>query len=242
MKNLRILVVDDDRDFAEGIADALELEGHEITLAHSGEEALETFTETEFDLTFMDVKMPGWNGVESFREFRRRFPGAKVVMMTAYSLDTLLDIAAEKGVIGAFHKPLAFGEVQALLDRIRQDTRVLIVDDDVDFAREMRDVLEVAGYSVRSCFDGSTAIQRCIDEPFDAMILDLRLPGASGAEVYDAVRRSCPGLRIVTVTGYELSALDHRPAPNTIDPEFVLRKPFNPDQLLELLAAAPGAH
>ena len=79
MKNLRILVVDDDRDFAEGIADALELHGHEIAVAHSGEEALETFTETEFDLTFMEVKMPGWNGVESFREFRRRFPGAKVV-------------------------------------------------------------------------------------------------------------------------------------------------------------------
>jgi CheY-like chemotaxis protein len=242
MKNLRILVVDDDRDFAEGIADALELHGHEIAVAHSGEEALETFTETEFDLTFMDVKMPGWNGVESFREFRRRFPGAKVVMMTAYSLDDLMDVTTEKGVVGSFHKPLAFGEVQALLERIRRVARVLIVDDDVDFAREMRDVLEVAGYSVRSCFDGLTAIQRCIDEPFDAMILDLRLPGASGAEVYQAVREARPELGIVTVTGYDLSALDARPTTNTIDPEFVLRKPFSPDQLLELLAAAPGAH
>lgn len=241
MKNLRILVVDDDRDFAEGIADALELHGHEIVLAHSGEQALEIFTEAEFDVTFMDVKLPGWNGVESFREFRRRFPGAKVVMMTAYSLDDLMDVATEKGVIGSFHKPLAFEEVQVLLERVRQDTRVLIVDDDVDFAREIRDMLEVAGYSVRSCFDGLTAIQRCLEEPFDAMVLDLRLPGASGAEVYQTVREARPDLRIVTVTGYDLSALDSHPNPNTIDPEFVLRKPFNPEQFLELLAAAPGA-
>lgn len=238
MKNLRILVVDDDRDFAEGVADVLRLHGHETALAHSGEEALETFTESEFDVTFMDVKLPGWNGVESFREFRRRFPGAKVVLMTAYSLDNLVDAAAEKGVIGSFHKPLAFGEVEALLDRVRQDTRVLIVDDDVDFAREIRDMLEVAGFSVRSCFDGQTAIQRCLEEPFDAMVLDLRLPGASGAEVFSAVREARPDLRIVPITGFD--AIESESAKDAIDPSRVLHKPFNPDSLLRMLEHAPG--
>jgi len=240
MKNLRILVVDDDRDFAEGVADVLRLHGHETAVAHSGEEALETFTEREFDVTFMDVKLPGWNGVESFREFRRRFPGAKVVLMTAYSLDNLVDAAAEKGVIGSFHKPLAFGEVEALLDRVRQDTRVLIVDDDVDFAREIRDMLEVAGFSVRSCFDGQTAIQRCLEEPFDAMVLDLRLPGASGAEVFSAVREARPDLRIVAVTGFDEEAIENDPATDAIDRSRVLHKPFNPDSLLRMLEHAPG--
>ena len=240
MKNLRILVVDDDRDFAEGVADVLQLHGHETAVAHSGEEALEAFTEAEFDVTFMDVKLPGWNGVESFREFRRRFPGAKVVMMTAYSLDNLMDVATEKGVIGSFHKPLAFPEVEALLDRVRQDTRVLIVDDDVDFAREIRDMLEVAGFSVRSCFDGQTAIRRCLEEPFDAMILDLRLPGASGAEVFSAVREARPDLRIVPITGFDDEAIEEESAKVTIDPKRVLHKPFNPDSLLRMLEHAPG--
>lgn len=238
MKNLRILVVDDDRDFAEGVADVLQLHGHETAVAHSGEQALETFTESEFDVTFMDVKLPGWNGVESFREFRRRFPGAKVVMMTAYSLDNLMDVTTEKGVIGSFSKPLAFPEVEALLDRVRQDTRVLIVDDDVDFAREIRDMLEVAGFSVRSCFDGQTAIQRCLEEPFDAMVLDLRLPGASGAEVFRTVHEARPDLRIVAVTGFDEEALVT--ADHTIDPGHVLHKPFNPDSLLRMLEHAPG--
>lgn len=237
MKKLRILVVDDDRDFAEGIADALQLHGHEIVVTHSGEEALEAFTEAEFDLTFMDVQLPGWNGVESFREFRRRFPGAKVVMMTAYRLDNLIDVATEAGVIGAFHKPLAFDEVQALLERVQQDIRVLIVDDDVDFARELRDMLEVAGYSVRSCFDGQTAIRRCLEEPFDAMILDLRLPDASGTDVFSAVREARPDLRIVPITGFGQEALEN--AAHTIDPNRVLHKPFNPDSLLRMLEHAP---
>jgi len=240
MKNLRILVVDDDRDFAEGVADVLQLHGHETAVAHSGEEALETFTETEFDVTFMDVKLPGWNGVESFREFRRRFPGAKIVMMTAYSLDELMDVTTTTGVIGSFHKPLAFPEVEALLDRLRQNTRVLIVDDDVDFAREIRDVLEVAGFSVRSCFDGQTAIRRCLEESFDAMVLDLRLPGASGAEVFSAVRAARPDLRIVAVTGFDDEAIESEPEQDAIDPKRVLHKPFNPDSLLRMLETAPG--
>jgi len=240
MKNLRILVVDDDRDFAEGVADVLQLHGHETALAHSGEEALEVFTEAEFDVTFMDVKLPGWNGVESFREFRRRFPGAKVVMMTAYSLDKLMDVATETGVIGSFHKPLAFGEVEALLNRVRQDARVLIVDDDVDFAREIRDVLEVAGFSVRSCFDGKTAIRRCLEEPFDAMVLDLRLPGASGAEVFSTVREARPALRIVPITGFDEEAIATAHEKGKIDLKSVLHKPFSPDSLLRMLEQVPG--
>jgi two-component system cell cycle response regulator CpdR len=184
--------------------------------------------------------LPGWNGVESFREFRRRFPGAKVVMMTAYSLDNLMDVTTEKGVIGSFHKPLAFPEVEALLDRVRQDTRVLIVDDDVDFAREIRDMLEVADFSVRSCFDGQTAIRRCLEEPFDAMILDLRLPGASGAEVFSAVSEARPDLRIVPITGFDEEAVENASGKDPIDPSRVLHKPFNPDTLLRMLEHAPG--
>lgn len=235
MKKLRILVVDDDHDFAEGIADALELEGHETAIAHCGEDALETYTEAEFDLIFMDMKLPGRTGVESIREFQRRFPGARVVLMTAYSLDNLIDETIERNVLAMFHKPLAFNQVQALLARVQEINRVLIVDDDVDFAREMRDLLEVAGYSVRSCFDGATAVQRCLHEPFDAMILDLRMPGLSGREVCRTVRAALPAFPIIAVTGGDEDdlALEGPAAPGHI-----LRKPFSPSRLLQLLRAS----
>jgi DNA-binding response OmpR family regulator len=159
-------------------------------------------------------------------------------MMTAFSLDNLTDLATEEGVIGSFHKPLAFPEVEALLDRVRQETRVLIVDDDVDFAREIRDMLEIAGFSVRSCFDGQTAIRRCLEEPFDAMVLDMRLPGASGAEVCSAVREACPDLRIVAITGLDTEELASENV--TTHPIPVLHKPFNPDSLLRMLEHVPG--
>ena len=70
-KPIRVFIVDDDVDFAESLALVLEENNCEVKLASSGEEAINTFKKLEFDITFMDVKMPGKNGVESFLEIRK---------------------------------------------------------------------------------------------------------------------------------------------------------------------------
>ena len=62
----RIFIVDDDQDHAESLADILELRGYEVEVAFTGEDAIERFREADFDLVFMDVKLPGKNGVETF--------------------------------------------------------------------------------------------------------------------------------------------------------------------------------
>ena len=92
-KPLRIFVVDDHRDVAEGLADVLRMHGHEVEVAFNGEQAIRTFREKDFDIAFMDVMMPGMNGVESFLEIRKIKPAAKVFMMTGYSVEQLLNIS-----------------------------------------------------------------------------------------------------------------------------------------------------
>ncbi len=89
MRPLSILVVDDDADFARSLANFLRLEGNLVALALDGEAAVAKFTEQDFDITFMDVRLPGKNGVESFFEIRRLKPAAKVVMMTAHGVEEL---------------------------------------------------------------------------------------------------------------------------------------------------------
>ncbi len=80
MKKLRIFIVDDDQDFAEGMAEILELDEHDVQLAVSGEEAVRQFQEHAFDIAFMDVKLPGMNGVESFMQIRKFKPHASQFM------------------------------------------------------------------------------------------------------------------------------------------------------------------
>ncbi len=70
MRGLDILVVDDERDLASGIADMLEAEGHRAVLAGSGEAAIEVARERAFDMIFLDVKLPGMTGIDALRELR----------------------------------------------------------------------------------------------------------------------------------------------------------------------------
>ena len=115
MKELQILVVDDDRDGADGLAEALEFYGHNVTTVYSGEHAVDAFRQGCFDVTFMDVMMLGLNGVESFLEIQKIEPDAKVYMMTGYSARDLLQEAVGHGAAGVLQKPFA---IEDALDRV----------------------------------------------------------------------------------------------------------------------------
>src|SRR5215212_9261324 len=105
-RELKILVVDDDEDNTCSLCELFELEGHKATMAHSGEAAIAAYMNENFDLAFMDVMMPGLNGVESFMEIRKLKPEARVYMMTGYSVEQLLQQAMEHGAMGVLSKPI----------------------------------------------------------------------------------------------------------------------------------------
>jgi two-component system, NtrC family, response regulator HydG len=107
----RILVVDDDQDHAESVADLLTLHGHEVDMAYSGEEAVRRSAQWAYDLALLDVKLPGMNGVEALLAIRKERKDAHVIMMTGFSVDELLTQALENGARGVLHKPLALPEL-----------------------------------------------------------------------------------------------------------------------------------
>jgi two-component system, NtrC family, response regulator HydG len=117
-KRLRILVVDDDVDNACSLGELFELEGHSSHVVHDGQAAIDAYLSTDFDLAFMDVMMPGKNGVESFMEIRRMKPDAKVFMMTGYSVEDLLRQATREGALGVIEKPMEAEDVLRMTERV----------------------------------------------------------------------------------------------------------------------------
>jgi DNA-binding response OmpR family regulator len=113
----KLLIVDDDYDMAESIADLVEIRGYEADLASSGAEAIAKFQERDYDVAFMDVRMPGMNGVECLLEILKLKPDAKVVMMTAYSVEQLLNTALKNGAAGVLYKPFEMNEFLAQCDK-----------------------------------------------------------------------------------------------------------------------------
>ena len=109
--SLHVLIVDDDRDHAESVADILEMRGYATDIAASGEAGVAKFGQGGFDVVLMDVKMPGMNGVDAFFAIRQIKPDAQVVMMTGFSVEELVEKAMANGAVETLRKPLAIPQL-----------------------------------------------------------------------------------------------------------------------------------
>ncbi len=234
--SLRILIVDDDRDFADSLRDVFELAGHKSDVAYSGEDAVKRFAERHFDLSFLDVRLPGMNGVECLMELRKIRRNAQVYMMTGYSVEQLLDLAVASGARGVLHKPL---EVEKLLESLEtiKPTGVLIVDDDPEFVASVRDALELNGYKVMTARTGEEAIERVAEGGVDVIILDLRLPLLSGVEVYWELKRRGFNVPTIIATAYACEESAAMEKLRQFAVTGVLVKPFDPELLLQKIKA-----
>ncbi len=234
MKKLKILVVDDDQDFAESLTLVLEGRGYVVEVAHTGEEAIRKFRDNDFDISFMDVKLPGKNGVESFMAIRKFKPDARVVMMTGYSVEQLLDEALENGAWGVLHKPLDMKKFLSMIEKI-QPYGILITDDDPDFVMSIKELLTSKGYSVFVATNGREAVDRIMSIDIDVLILDLRMPVLNGLETYLELKKAGRAVPTIIITAFADEETGTIERLRALSVSGVLRKPFDPGELLKEL-------
>ena len=236
----RILVIDDDQDHAESIADILSMRGYSVDAAFSGEAGVKIFRDQDFDMVFMDVKLPGMNGVETFFEFRKIRPDAKVMMMTGYSLEQLIAQAIENGALGVLHKPFAIAELLQVLDQVKPRGVVLVADDDPEFADSLRPILAQNGYEVVIASTGQEALEKAGGPGVNCLVLDLAMPLLTGMEVYRKLRDSGKAIPTIFVTGYPGEKNAALAGPRPVDGGILL-KPFDPRDLIHAIAAVTGS-
>src|SRR5947208_6767601 len=82
---MEILIVDDEPEVAEVLAKSLNRQGHHTTVVHSGEEALRLLQASSPDALFLDVSMPGMNGLDVMAEVKRMKPSLAVVVITGHA-------------------------------------------------------------------------------------------------------------------------------------------------------------
>lgn len=234
-KALSILVVDDDRDNADLLAELFTMEGHTVEVAYSGDDAIAAFSRTKYDLAFMDVVMPGRNGVDSFLEIKRQHPDARVYMMTAYSVEQLLQQALDNGAIGALSKPVSATHLLRAIDDVRPRGVVLVADDDPDFGSQVQHLVATSGLHCELVTDGKQAVDRIALGGIDVLVLDVNMPLINGIDVLRQLRTKGLEVPTIMVTGQREdygSALD---VLGDFQMTGVLTKPFDPQQLLDNL-------
>jgi two-component system response regulator HydG len=221
----RILIVDDDKDHAESIADLLQLRGDEVELAYSGEQALEQFSRREYGLTIMDIKLPGMDGVEAFFELRKLKPGSQVIMMIGLSVDQLIARAVEGGAAGVLHKPFAMADLLDALSQVRPGGLLLVANDQPEFVEATADYLERNGYRMAVAATAKGAMSKARSGEVDCLIID-RMPLLSGIEACLKLRQEGCSFATILVSPYE------HEAPEWLAGEGILIKPFDPALLV----------
>jgi DNA-binding NtrC family response regulator len=120
MSGAKILVVDDELIVRESLGGWLERDGHTVDKAASGEESLEKFEKTRYDIILLDIKMEGMSGLEVLKRVKEIDPDVSVVMITAYgSIPSAIE-AMKSGAYEYLLKPFDPDELMVLIEKIRK--------------------------------------------------------------------------------------------------------------------------
>ncbi|MEF2230606.1 MAG: response regulator [Pseudodesulfovibrio sp.] len=115
MREIRVLHVDDETDFAAAVGKRLARRGVAVRSVTGGGEALEALASEPFDVVLLDIKMPGMDGIKVLGEIKQRHPLVEVIMFTAHANT---DIVISSLAMGACDYLLKPADVDDLLQKI----------------------------------------------------------------------------------------------------------------------------
>ena len=113
---IKVLLVDDEKEFLEVLSKRLEVRGFDVETAISGEGALSWIQKTEFDVVLLDVMIPGDNGIEILKEIKRSRPFIHIIMLTGHAK---IDTAVRGMELGAYDYLIKPIEIESLVEKIK---------------------------------------------------------------------------------------------------------------------------
>lgn len=234
-EKFKILVVDDDQRMVKTICDILKVKGFDTVSAFSGEEAVEKAASETPDCVLMDLKMPGIDGVEALTMIKAASPGLPVVLMSAYASDERTEEARKQGAYGVLAKPVDIQQVLSFLSILRKEESILIVDDDPEFCKTLRDILQARGYRVETESDADSVMGLMEKDYKLLVVLDLKLGATDGVEVLRKIRSQYPTKPVVMVTGYKEGMATSIESGLSIGAYACLYKPFAAEELVKVI-------
>lgn len=229
MNSTKILIIDDDPDFSDACKKILEQAGYEVITATDGKTGLDRVKKMKPDLVMCDVMLPDINGFSLCRELKESPDSSSIPVVLITAINASEDSYAEEIAKGHkadsyLTKPIDQAKmldvVNTWLTSARPTPRkkgirgkILLVDDDSDFAEATRQILTANKYDVVVARDGEEGIAKAIHENPDLILLDVVMPGKDGFTICYELRkidktRPIP-IIMLTAVGQQLSKPDY---------------------------------
>ena len=116
-KKLKVLLVDDEKEFVDSLSERLELRNLEADIAYDGEQALEAIKEGKHDVMVLDLRMPGIDGIEVLRRVKKSNPDVQVVVLTGHGTEKDEEQARKLGAFAYMKKPADIDQLVGTLQK-----------------------------------------------------------------------------------------------------------------------------
>ena len=206
-----LLIVEDDPYFATVLCDLAREKGFKVLVATRGAEALALAQEFHPTAVSLDVFLPdmlGWTVLNHLKQD----PRTRHIPIQMLTLDEDRQHGLARGAFSYVTKPATPEQLEMALSRIKEYTtprrkRLLVVEDNPAEQLSIRELLGYEDIDVELAATGSEALAALDDQPFDCVVLDLRLPDMSGFEILERFRDTpmLSHLPVVVFTGKDLS-------------------------------------
>ena len=118
-KKKTILVIDDQSDMGWIMSRIFHERGHKVIVSRSGKEGLKKFMDRkDFDLVFLDIKLPDLNGFEVLEQIKKTSPDTKVIIITAFGSPEARQQALVRGASAFLDKPIQIDEMTRLTEEV----------------------------------------------------------------------------------------------------------------------------
>jgi len=233
-----LLIVEDDPHYARVMCDLSHDKGFKVLVAMRGAEALALARQYRPTAVSLDVFLPdmlGWTVLNHLKQD----PATRHIPVQMLTLDEDRQHGLARGAFAFVTKPTTTEGLEAALSRIKEYVtphrkRLLVVEDN---AAEQLSITELLGHDdidVVVAATGAEALARLNEQPFDCVVLDLRLPDISGFEVLESLRDNAAlsDVPVVVFTGKELSPEEDARL-HTLARSVVVKGVESPERLLD---------
>ena len=238
-KKMKVLVVDDE-DAIRSLLVRIISRDHLVKGAENGEKAIDLVGCERFDVAFVDMKMPGIDGLDTMRELRRIQPDITIVIITGYAENERIEQAIKEGALSCLKKPFHLEEIRTIIQReaggVKKEgpLNVLAVDDDAVIRKLFEQLNDSDHYHVRALSNAEEVLEAIKENPVDVIFIDIVLPDEDGFKLQEDVKKIAPETKVVFFTGID-EFYEQLHSRINGDIRYSLKKPFDVQKVRDIL-------
>jgi DNA-binding response OmpR family regulator len=190
----RILIIDDDKTVCNGMKSILERERYEVDIALTGRSGIRKVKHNGYELIYLDIHMPGFNAVETFRQIKNMEENVKICIITAMPDDRLDEyfLLVKEGAVERILRKPVFKDVllkttRELLELKTDEVKILVIDDDKLLRESFKHILEKSGYNADFAETGSQALTLFKSRQYHLIFMDVLLPDKGGKRLLSEI-------------------------------------------------------